>query len=81
MGPTSQAAKAIRLILDDRVRALAQRARSSINEVSMLGAKAKAFGRGPVSAAEGDAAVAEATDHLDEAMTAIADRLRAAVQG
>ena len=47
----------------------------------MLGAKAKAFGRGPVSAAEGDAAVAEATGHLDEAMTAIADRLRAAVQG
>ena len=47
----------------------------------MLGVKAKIFGRGPVSEAEGDAAVAEATGHLDEAMTAIADRLRAAVQG
>ena len=78
---TSQAAKAIRLILDDRVRALAQRAQSSINEVSMLGVKAKIFGRGPVGEAEGDAAVAEASGHLDEAMTAIADRLRAAVQG
>lgn len=76
---TSQAKKAIRLILDDDVRAVALEATSAMGELAMLGAKAKMMNRGPVSESEAEAVNARVVDIADRAMNAIADRLRAAV--
>jgi hypothetical protein len=74
---TSQAVKAIRLILDDEVRRLALEAQAALNHASMLGVTAKIFNRGPVTVAEGDAANADAAFKTDAAMNAISDRIRA----
>jgi len=73
---TSQAVKTIRLILDDDVRTLALQAHSAFADVSLLGVKAKLFGRAPVGMSEGDAAFAEAADIADKALQAISDRIR-----
>ncbi|MFC8619744.1 hypothetical protein ACFT9M_25505 [Micromonospora purpureochromogenes] len=73
---TSQAVKTIKLILDDEVRTLALEAHDAIGEASLLGVKAKIFGRGPVSLAEGEAAHNEAVRRADAALSAIAERIR-----
>ncbi|KAB1116734.1 hypothetical protein F6X54_10650 [Micromonospora aurantiaca] len=61
LSQTSQAVKSIRLILNDDVRRLALDARDAMTAVSMLGLRAKIFQTGPVSLAEGEAAMADAT--------------------
>ncbi len=76
LAATSQAVKSIRLILDDQVRHLADQAHEAMSYANSMGVMAKIQGRGPVSAAEGEAAFAEAVNRIDAAMKAIADRVR-----
>lgn len=71
-----QAAKTLRLILDDDVRRLVQHAHSALGDVNMLGVKAKMFDRGPVSEQEGNHAAAAAASAVDTAMNAISERIR-----
>ena len=76
LSQTSQAVKSIRLILNDDVRRLALDARDAMTAVSMLGLRAKMFQTGPVSLAEGEAAMADATHKVDAAMEAISEQIR-----
>jgi hypothetical protein len=68
LSQTSQAVKAIRLILNDQVRRLALDAHEAMGAVSMLGVRAWIFQAGPVSLAEGEAAFAEAVRKADAAL-------------
>jgi hypothetical protein len=74
-----EATESVRLILDDRLREAAHEAISRLNAVGMLGVAARATNTGPVSVAEGEAAIMEATTAADAVMDAIAARIRAVV--
>lgn len=76
LSQTSQAVKTIRLILDDRVRRLALDAHEAMGTVGMLGVRARMFQTGPVSLAEGEAAMADATRKADAALQAISEQIR-----
>lgn len=72
----SKATKTIRLILDNEVRSLALQALDAMDQLSLLGVKAKIFETGPVSAEAGVRAAHDAVSKVDAAMNAIADRIR-----
>lgn len=73
---TSQAVKAIRLVLDDQVRALALDAHTAMTELGMLGVRARIFQSSPVTLEEGESAFAGASARTDAALRAISERIR-----
>jgi hypothetical protein len=76
----SRAVKTIQLILDDNIRKLALDAQAAMTEVVMIGARAKAEGRPPVSVRSGESAWMGAGKLGMEATELIADRIRALMQ-
>jgi hypothetical protein len=72
---TREASKAIRLVLNDRLRSLAGEAQEALTWVSMVGVVARGEGRN-ASVDEGEVAYQAAVASVDAALKAMADRIR-----